>query len=100
MLDGRAGLHIYFLIRALTLLQENGRLAFIMPADTCEGKFANDLWRWILANFTLDAVIVFTPSASPFPKVDTNPLIFFIRKARPKEYFLRSRNGNYPKVYA
>jgi hypothetical protein len=86
--DGRAGLHIYFLIRALTLLDENGRLAFIMPADTCEGKFASDLWRWIAANFTLDAVITFAPEASPFPNVDTNPLIFFIRKAETKEKFL------------
>ncbi len=88
ILDGRAGLHVYFLIRALTLLKENGRLAFIMPADTCEGKFADDLWRWISANYALDAVIVFTPNASPFPNVDTNPLIFFIRKAPPKEEFL------------
>ncbi|MCX6031127.1 MAG: N-6 DNA methylase, partial [Chloroflexi bacterium] len=88
ILDGRAGLHVYFLIRALTLLEENGRLAFIMPADTCEGKFANDLWRWISANYALDAVIVFAPDASPFPNVDTNPLIFLIRKAPPKEDFL------------
>src|SRR5262249_19558976 len=36
-LDGRAGLHVYFLLRALTLLEAGGRLAFIMPADTCEG---------------------------------------------------------------
>lgn len=42
-LDGRPGLHVYFLIRALSLLQENGRLAFIMPADTCEGKFVQNL---------------------------------------------------------
>lgn len=86
--DGRAGLHIYFLLRSLTLLEENGRLAFIMPADTCEGKFAKDLWRWIAANFTLDAVITFAPEATPFPNVDTNPLIFFIRNAEPKEKFL------------
>lgn len=88
ILDGRAGFHVYFLIRALTLLEENGRLAFIMPADTCEGKFANDLWRWISVNYALDAVIVFASNASPFPNVDTNPLIFFIRKAMPKEKFL------------
>jgi hypothetical protein len=88
ILDGRAGLHVYFLIRALTLLNEDGRLAFIMPADTCEGKFAHDLWRWISSNYALDAVIAFSPDASPFPNVDTNPLIFFIRKAPPKENFL------------
>ncbi len=87
-LDGRAGLHVYFLIRALSLLEENGRLAFIVPADTCEGKFAHDLWSWITANFALDAVITFSPEASPFPKIDTNPLILFIRKAAPRDQFL------------
>lgn len=88
VLDGRAGLHVYFLIRALTLLNENGRLAFIMPADTCEGKFAHDLWRWISSNYALDAVVAFSPEASPFPNVDTNPLIFFIRNAPPQKKFL------------
>lgn len=87
ILDGRAGLHIYFLIRALTLLEDDGRLAFIMPADTCEGKFAKNLWNWISKNFCLDAVITFVPEASPFPNVDTNPLIFFIRKDNPKDKF-------------
>ena len=87
VLDGRAGSHIYFLIRALTLLKNDGRLAFIMPADTCEGKFANDLWRWITANYRLEAVITFTPEASPFPNVDTNPLVFFIHKTVPSATF-------------
>ncbi len=87
-LDGRAGLHVYFLIQALNLLGENGRLAFIMPADICEGKFAYDLWNWIIANFKLDAVVTFAPEASPFPNVDTNPIIFFIRKSKQKDKFL------------
>ncbi|HEX8846080.1 MAG TPA: N-6 DNA methylase [Pyrinomonadaceae bacterium] len=80
-LDGRAGLHVYFLIRALRLLKEDGRLAFIMPADTCEGIFAPVLWKWITTNYRLEAVITFTPEASPFPNVDTNPLIFLIRNS-------------------
>jgi len=88
ILDGRAGLHIYFLIRALSLLEDNGRLAFIMPADTCEGKFASDLWRWISSNYALEAVMTFAPEASPFPNVDTNPIIFFIRKTAPQKEFL------------
>ncbi|HOU13218.1 MAG TPA: N-6 DNA methylase [Anaerolineae bacterium] len=87
-LDGRAGLHVYFLIRALTLLEDQGCLAFILPADVCEGKFAPDLWRWISTHYALDAVIAFTPAASPFPEVDTNPLIFFIRNSPPTEQFL------------
>lgn len=85
-LDGRAGLHIYFLIRALELLAENGRLAFIMPADTCEGVFASQLWEWVTRKFQLQAVITFRSEATPFPGVDTNPIIFLIRNQRPEKY--------------
>ncbi|MCI0389157.1 MAG: SAM-dependent methyltransferase [Acidobacteria bacterium] len=87
-LDGRAGLHIYFLLRALQLLSDGGRLAFIVPADTCEGVFARTLWRWITSRYRLDAVVTFTPEASPFPNVDTNPIILLIRNARPEADFL------------
>ncbi len=90
-LDGRAGLHIYFLIRALITLAEGGRLAFIMPADTCEGVFASDLWKWIGRNYQLDAVICFAPEASPFPRVDTNPLIFLIQRGAPGQEFFWCR---------
>ena len=83
-LDGRAGLHIYFLIRALQLLEVGGRLAFIMPADTCEGISAPALWNWITRKYRLDAVVTFEPEASPFPRVDTNALIVFIRNDTPR----------------
>lgn len=87
-LDGRAGLHVYFLLRALQLLDVDGRLAFILPADTCEGIFSLALWNWITKNYRLQAVITFTPEASPFPEVDTNPVIFMIRNAKPEEHFI------------
>jgi adenine-specific DNA-methyltransferase len=82
-LDGRAGLHVYFLLRALSLLETGGRLAFIMPADTCEGVFAPTLWRWITEQFRLDAVITFSSDASPFRAVDTNAMIFLIENSQP-----------------
>ena len=86
-LDGRAGLHVYFLLRALELLAPEGRLAFIMPADTCEGVSAPRLWDWIARRFQIEAIITFSPEASPFPGVDTNPLIFMIRKTKPAPEF-------------
>lgn len=86
-IDARAGYHIYFLLRALQLLERNGRLAFIVPADTCEGIFAAALWQWITAHYRLDAVITFAPHASPFPRVDTNPVIIMIENSRPGAYF-------------
>ncbi len=86
-LDGRAGFHIYFLLRALHLLARDGRLAFIMPADTCEGIFSSILWKWVTENYRLEAVVTFTSEASPFPGVDTNAIIFLIRNAQPSKHF-------------
>lgn len=86
-LDGRAGVHVYFLLRALQLLASGGRLAFIMPADTCEGVFASTLWRWITGRYQLEAVITFAPEASPFPGVDTNALILLIKNTPPASQF-------------
>jgi len=83
-LDGRAGIHVYFLLRALQLLEPDGRLAFIVPADTCEGVFAGALWDWVSAKFRIEAVVTFAPEASPFPGVDTNPVILMIRRAPPR----------------
>lgn len=82
-IDGRAGLHVYFLIQALRTLAPNGRLAYIVSADICEGVFASALWQWITTHYRLDAVIAFASEATPFPDVDTNALIFLISNARP-----------------
>lgn len=85
--DGRAGLHIYFLIKALSLLARNGRLAFIVPADICEGVFASKLWSWICRNFRLEGVVTFAPDATPFPGVDTNAVVLFIRNSAPSDKY-------------
>jgi len=82
-IDGRAGYHIYFLIQALNFLEQGGKLAFIMPADTCEGKFAKNLWKWISEKFCIEGVITFDEGATPFPNVDTNALVFLIKNSKP-----------------
>ncbi|MGB9763469.1 MAG: N-6 DNA methylase [Minisyncoccia bacterium] len=90
-LDGWAGVHIFFVIRALSLLEAHGRLACIMPADPCEGKLAPDRWDWITSHVALDAVPTFAPEATPFPTVDVNPLIFVLRKAPPNAQCRRAK---------
>lgn len=82
-LDGRAGLHVFFLMKALSLLEDGGRLAFIVPADTCEGRFAPALWAWIGREYRVEGAVTFAPDASPFPGVDTNPIVLLISKAPP-----------------
>ncbi|HWG59387.1 MAG TPA: N-6 DNA methylase [Candidatus Acidoferrales bacterium] len=90
-LDGRAGYHVYFFLQGLQVLSSGGRLAFIMPADVCEGIFAGPLWRWVLDRYRLDAVVTFAPEATPFPRVDTNAIIFMLCNEAPLENFLWAR---------
>lgn len=90
-LDGRAGLHVYFLIRALTLLAPRGRLAFILPADVFEGVFSRTLWFWIAQRFCVDAIVTFAPEATPFPGVDTNAVIVLLRNDPPTKHYMWAR---------
>lgn len=90
-IDGRAGLHVYFFIRCLQMLEDKGRLAFIVSADICEGVFARKLWTWVTDHFCLDGVVTFSPDAAPFPGVDTNALIFLLRKDKPNKEFVWAR---------
>lgn len=83
-IDGRAGLHVYFLIACLGRLAPGGRLAFVLPADTFEGVFAPPLWAWVARNFRIDGILRFTPEATPFPDVDTNAVVVFVEKAMPQ----------------
>ncbi len=64
-------------------MEKDGKLAFIMPADTCEGKFAKNLWKWISEKFCIEGVITFDAKATPFPNVDTNAIVFLIKNSMP-----------------
>lgn len=86
-IDGRAGLHVYFLIRSLQTLAAHGRIAFIVSSDICEGVFANTLWKWVCSKYRIDHVVTFTPENSPFPDLDTNVIIFCIQNSDPAEFF-------------
>jgi hypothetical protein len=87
-LDGRVGLHLYFLLRSLHILAPNGRLAFLLPADVCEGVSSSPVWARICERFRLNAVLTFSQDAAPFPQVDTNAMVFFITNQPPKQSFL------------
>ena len=82
-LDGRVGLHVYFLLKCLELLAPSGRLAFLLPADVCEGVSSAVLWRRLAERFRLDAVLTFTKEAAPFPAVDTNAMVFLMSRRPP-----------------
>lgn len=87
-LDGRAGLHLYFLLKSLAILEPEGRLAFLLPADVCEGVSSGRFWARICERFCLEAVLTFAENAAPFPQVDTNAMVFLLSNHPPAGSFL------------
>ncbi len=83
-LDGRTGLHVFFLLKCLQQLAPGGRLAFLLPADTFEGASARPLWRRLAERFRLEGVLTFAGEAVPFPEVDTNALVVLISRHPPE----------------
>jgi hypothetical protein len=82
-LDGRVGLHIYFLLKCLDHLASDGRLAFLLPADVCEGVSSTALWKRLGEKFRIDAVLTFDKGTAPFPNVDTNAMVFLLSHRPP-----------------
>lgn len=82
-LDGRLGLHAYFFLRSLQQLRKGGRLSYITSADLYEGKSSRAMWSAIASRFRIDGIATFESDATPFPGVDTNPVINFIAAEPP-----------------
>lgn len=87
-LDGRVGLHIFFLLKCLAQLAPGGRLAFLLPADVCEGISSSAFWNRICQQYRLVAAMTFADEAAPFPTVDTNAMVFLFIKEKPQENIL------------
>jgi adenine-specific DNA-methyltransferase len=90
-LDGRVGLHVYFLLKCLEHLAPEGRLAFLLPADVCEGVSSTVFWKRLAERYHIDAVITFDESAAPFPAVDTNAIVFMLSNRQPAQKVLWAR---------
>jgi len=86
-LDGRVGLQVYFLLKCLEHLAPSGRLAFLLPADVCEGISSPALWNRLCERYRLEAILTFDESAAPFPKVDTNAMVFLMSHSAPSRHF-------------
>jgi hypothetical protein len=90
-LDGRVGLHAYFLLKCLEHLAPDGRLTFLLPADVCEGVSSTAFWTRLAQRYCIDAVITFDEDAAPFPAVDTNAMVFMLSKRHPAQQVLWAR---------
>lgn len=100
-IDARAGLHVYFLLKALSQLEIDGKLVYLLPADVFEGVFAEKLWSAINAKFRIEGILTFSKDRMAFPGVDTNAVIIMIANAKPIEKMLWGQwNGEIEKNFA
>ena len=99
-LDGRVGLHVYFLLKCLEHLAPSGRLAFLLPADVCEGVSSRSLWNRLCERYRLEAILTFDESAAPFPNVDTNAMVILMSHSAPNRHFkwLRVKERNFDSI--
>lgn len=97
-IDARAGIHVYFLVKALSYLARNGRLAFLVPADTFEGVFASPLWTAIAGKYAIDGILTFGSESAAFPGIDTNAAVVFISNRSPSESMIWMKWSGAPGV--
>lgn len=79
-LNGRTGLHAYFLLRALEITSENARLAFITPAGWLDVDYGKPIKRYLTERAHIEAVVLFGSRHQLFPKATTTAAITLISK--------------------
>lgn len=76
-IDRRCGVHVYFLLAALSKMANDGKAVFILPSDVFDGAFSSDLWKWITKRYNLVEVWDFDNNTNPFPNVDIKTYVVF-----------------------
>ena len=85
-LSRRAGLYVHFLLKALQLVKEGGRLAFITPREFMDVHYGGVPKRFILERCRLKALVVFdTVQVAAFPGIFTTSAITLIERGDPDE---------------
>lgn len=59
-------LHAMFLVRALDVVADDGRVAFITPADWLDVGYGQRVKQYVLANAEVEAIILFPSGELPF----------------------------------
>jgi hypothetical protein len=75
------------LVKALAHLKKDGKLSFLVPADTFEGVFSKPLWKAIAEKYHIEGILTFDSKAAAFPGVDTNASVVFIENTKPTGNF-------------
>jgi adenine-specific DNA-methyltransferase len=78
----RAGLHVFFLIRALEIAATGARIAFITPANWLDVDYGRAAKEYLVSHATIEGIITFDDGHSLFGRVRTSPSISLIQKSK------------------
>ncbi len=84
-----ASLYIHFFARALAMLADGGRLAFITPREYLDVGYARSLRQHLLENYCIKAIILFDEDSLAFPGVLTSACISLIEQRNPTGNIIR-----------
>lgn len=82
-IDLKSDLFIYFFLKSLTLLKDDGKLLFLCSDKWLDANYGKVLKKVLLNNFKLETIV--TSNYYPFFKDDTNAIITIISKRKKNE---------------
>lgn len=85
-----AGIYVHFLLRSLSLLKDDGRLAFLTPREFFDARYGQQIKAHLLAHSRLRALVVFDPAATAaFEGVLTTSAITLLERGTPDRAAVR-----------
>ncbi len=81
--SGLAGLHVFFVRRALDYARRGGRLAFILPSSAFAASYARTMRLLLRDQTTIGALLTIDPKLEVFPGVMTNVTLLLFEKGIP-----------------
>lgn len=81
----QSSLYVHFFIHAAQFLKEKGRMAFITPSSFLDVNYGVSLKRFLLDNFRIVTIIVFSERKLLFPRVLTTTCMSLLEKSTAQE---------------
>lgn len=81
-LSGYTNLYVYFLIKSIFQLSENGRLSYIIPSEFLNSKYGNVVKEFLIKHRLIYAIINFKDNSELFDGATTTSCIILINKSK------------------
>jgi len=83
-LSRQSSIYVHFLIHASRFLKEKGRMAFILPSNFLDVNYGVALKNFLIDNFRIAAIILFSKAETLFLNVLTTTCIVLLEKKKNK----------------